>query len=68
MSLGLYAAWRAGVKVRINESISMAHKADKKTILKNILKPFSKCFQHTIWQMETCAENGSLESYMMKEK
>lgn len=41
---GLYAAWRAGVPVRINESISMAHKSDKKTIIKNILKPFSKCF------------------------
>lgn len=41
---GLYAAWRRGVPIRINESISMAHSSDKKTILKNILKPFSKCF------------------------
>ncbi|WP_455719255.1 glycosyltransferase [Agathobacter sp.] len=41
---GLYAAWRGGVKIRINESISMAHKADKKTILKNMLKPFSRFF------------------------
>lgn len=42
--LGLYAAWRAGVPNRINESISMAHKSEKKTILKNFLKKFSKCF------------------------
>lgn len=41
---GLYAAWRAGVPIRINESISMAHKNDKKTILKIALKPFSRCF------------------------
>lgn len=41
---GLYAAWCRGVPIRINESISMAHSSDKKTILKNILKPFSKCF------------------------
>lgn len=41
---GLYAAWRVGIPIRINESISMAHKSDKKTILKNVLKPFSKCF------------------------
>jgi Glycosyltransferase len=41
---GLYAAWRGGVKIRINESISMAHSFDKKTILKKILKPFSRCF------------------------
>ncbi|SFG80616.1 glycosyltransferase [Oribacterium sp. WCC10] len=41
---GLYAAWREGVPIRINESISMAHKSDKKTVIKNILKPFSRCF------------------------
>ena len=41
---GLYAAWRAGVPVRINESISMAHKSDKKTVIKSVLKPFSRCF------------------------
>lgn len=33
-----------GIPIRISESISMAHSADKKTILKNILKPFSKLF------------------------
>ena len=41
---GLYAAWRGGVPIRINESISMAHSSDKKTVLKKILKPFSRCF------------------------
>lgn len=40
----LYAAWKEHVPIRINESISMAHKADKKTFLKKILKPFSKVF------------------------
>lgn len=32
----------AGVPIRINESISMAHNSDRKTIIKNILKVFSK--------------------------
>lgn len=41
---GLYAAWCAGVPIRINESISMAHKADRKTVIKNMLKPFSRFF------------------------
>lgn len=40
----MYAALRGGVPIRISESISMAHKSDKKTILKYILKPFSKLF------------------------
>lgn len=40
----LFIAKLAGVPVRISESISMAHKNDKKTILKTILKPFSKWF------------------------
>ena len=54
---GLYAAWRAGVPVRINESISMAHKSDKKTILKNILKPFSRCFAtHFMANGEACGK------------
>lgn len=39
----MFAAKLARVPVRINESISMAHGADKKTIIKNILKVFSKC-------------------------
>lgn len=52
---GLYAAWRAGVPIRINESISMAHNADKKTIIKNVLKPFSRCFAtHYMANGETC--------------
>ena len=40
----LCAGKQAGVPVRINESISMAHAGDKKTALKNILKAFSHCF------------------------
>lgn len=54
---GLYAAWRAGTPIRINESISMAHKADKKTMLKNVLKPFSKCFAtHFVANGELCGK------------
>ena len=54
---GLYAAWRAGVPIRINESISMAHKSDKKTILKNLLKPFSRCFAtHYMANGEACGK------------
>lgn len=54
---GLYAAWRGGVKIRINESISMAHSSDKKTILKQILKPFSRCFStHYMANGEACGE------------
>lgn len=40
----MYAAKKAGVKIRINESISMGHKSDKRNILKMILRPFSKMF------------------------
>lgn len=40
----LFAAWLGRVPIRINESISMAHKSEKKTIIKYMLKPFSKCF------------------------
>lgn len=40
----MFAGWLAQVPIRINESISMAHENDKKTILKRILKPFSRCF------------------------
>lgn len=54
---GVYAAWRAGIPVRINESISMAHKSDKKTIIKNILKPFSRCFAtHFMANGEACGK------------
>lgn len=52
---GLFAAWLAGVKIRINESISMAHKEDRKTVLKRILKPFSSCFStHYVANGEMC--------------
>ncbi len=51
----MYAAWACGIPVRINESISMAHRADKKTYLKNMLRPFSKCFStHYVSNGETC--------------
>lgn len=54
---GLYAAWRGGVKIRINESISMAHSSDKKTYLKKILKPFSRCFStHYMANGEACGK------------
>ena len=54
---GLYSAWRGGVKIRINESISMAHSSDKKNILKKILKPFSRCFStHYMANGEVCGK------------
>lgn len=40
----MFVGWQCGIPIRISESISMAHNADKKTVLKNILKPFSKMF------------------------
>jgi len=44
-----------GIPVRINESISMGHKRDKKNILKNLLKPFSRCFAtHYMSNGEVC--------------
>lgn len=47
----------AGVPIRINESISMAHKGDKKTIIKNFLKPFSRCFStHYMANGEECGK------------
>lgn len=42
--VAMLAGWQSGVPIRINESISMAHNADRKTIIKRILKPFSRCF------------------------
>ena len=40
----LYAAQKAGVPVRISESLSMAHRGEFKTIFKKILRPLSKHF------------------------
>ncbi len=40
----LFAGKCAGIPIRINECISMGHKDDKKNLIKNILKPFAKCF------------------------
>ncbi len=54
---GLYAAKCAGVPIRINESISMAHNSDKKTYIKNVLKPFSSCFStHYMANGEVCGK------------
>lgn len=51
----MFIAKCCGVPVRVNESISMAHNADKKTYIKNILKPFSKCFcTHYMANGEEC--------------
>lgn len=53
----MFVAKLAGAKVRINESISMAHRGDKKTYIKNILKPFSKLFStHYMANGESCGE------------
>lgn len=38
--------YACGIKVRINESISMSHKGELKTYLKLLLRPFSKCFSN----------------------
>lgn len=46
---------QCGIPIRINESISMGHKDDKKELLKNILKPFSTCFAtHYMSNGEAC--------------
>lgn len=46
---------QCGISVRINECISMGHKDDKKNILKNILRPFSKYFStHYMANGEVC--------------
>lgn len=51
----MFVGWQCGIPIRISESISMAHRADKKTILKNILKPFSKMFAtHFMANGESC--------------
>lgn len=51
----MFAGKQCGIPVRINESISMGHKDDKKNILKSILKPFSKMFAtHYMSNGEAC--------------
>ncbi len=53
----LFAGWCAGIKVRINESISMGHKAEKKTKIKMLLKPFSRMFStHFMANGEACGK------------
>lgn len=51
----MFIGWQCHIPVRINESISMGHSADKKTVLKNILKPFSRMFAtHFMANGEEC--------------
>lgn len=51
----MFAGKQCGIPVRINESISMGHKDDRKNILKNLLKPFSTCFAtHYLSNGEAC--------------
>lgn len=53
----MYVGWRCHIPIRINESISMGHKADKKNILKSVLKPFSKMFStHFMANGEECGK------------
>ena len=41
----LYAAWKAGVPARISHNHSTAYPGEvKKTVLKDMLKPFARCF------------------------
>lgn len=41
----LFMAYRAGIKVRVSESLTMASPLErKKTMMKNVLKRFSHCF------------------------
>lgn len=53
----MFVGWQSHIPIRINESISMAHSADKKTVLKNILKPFSRMFAtHFMANGEICGK------------
>lgn len=40
----MFLGWKAGIKVRISESISKGDKNEKKTLIKYALRPFSRCF------------------------
>lgn len=53
----LFAGWCAGIKIRINESISMGHKSEKKTKIKKLLRPFSRLFStHYMANGEMCGK------------
>ncbi|MCF0231658.1 MAG: DUF4422 domain-containing protein, partial [Enterococcus sp.] len=41
---GMKAAKDCHIPIRINESISMGHKGEGKSFVKNLLRPFSKCY------------------------
>ena len=65
----LYAAQKAGVPVRISESLSMAHKGEFKTIFKKILLPLSNILRLIIWLAEKIAGGGSSgTNYLILEK
>lgn len=69
----MFVGWQCHIPIRISESISMAHSADKKTIIKNTLKPFSKMFAtHYMANGEACGrwqfgnklyEDGKIEVF-----
>jgi glycosyltransferase involved in cell wall biosynthesis len=40
----LFVGWQCNIPIRISESISMGNNHDKKNVIKNLLKPFSKLF------------------------
>lgn len=51
----MYIGWKCGIPIRINQSISMAHREDKKTVIKKVLKPFSTIFStHFVANGEAC--------------
>ena len=53
----LLMGWQCRIPIRINESISMAHRSDKKTVLKKILKPLSGlATTHYAANGETCGK------------
>ena len=69
----MLAAKLAGVPIRINESISMAHEGDWKTIIKKLLRPMSRMFSTDylscgeecgIWQFGKKAfDDGKIEVF-----
>ena len=69
----MFLGWKAGVKVRISESISKGDKNEKKTFIKYLLRPFSKWFTNCymansidcgIWQFgEKAYKQGKIEIF-----
>jgi glycosyltransferase involved in cell wall biosynthesis len=52
----MYIGYLCGIKVRINESISMSHRGELKTYIKLFLRPFSKFFSN--YYMSCGEESG----------